>query len=124
MYEKYLAYLQLGRQKRGEKKSLGQYAIDLLKCIQQMNSIVLRAREAGESEDDIKMDLHILQQSVKLSANNVYYNAVIFSQLYKVRVKNGSHTLLSLSDLARQRNRKQSFVSYHDIGKNINHRVN
>ena len=92
------------------------YAKDLIKSNPQIIAIKLQAREAGENEDDINSDLHILQNKFELTAISVYYNALIFSQLYQVKVKNGSHTLLSLAYLAKQRNRRQSFVSYHDKG--------
>ena len=87
-----------------------------MKSNPQIIAIKLQAREAGENEDDINSDLHILQNNFELTAISVYYKAILFSQLYQVKVKNGSHTLMSLEYLAKQKNRKQSFVSYHDKG--------
>ena len=108
--------MQIGRNNRGEKKQFARFTIDFLKNIQQINAIKARCTEAGENEEDINMDLHKLRNIQNFSALNVYYKALIFSQLYQVKIKKGTHILQSLADLAKQRNRKQSFVSYHDIG--------
>ena len=117
MYEKYLIYLNEVRARRGgSKKIFHHYVKDLLKCPQHKNSILQQAREAGENEEDIQMDFHILQNKTSITAINIYHNALIFSQLFKVKLKKGCHLLMSLADMALQRNYKQSFVCYHDEG--------
>lgn len=101
VYDKYLVYLQTGRLQRGVKKNMGNYVKDLLKCSIEKNSIIQQARDAGENEEDIVMDIHILQNTNAVIVLNIYYNALIFSQVFQVKLKKGSHLLLCLAGLAK-----------------------
>ena len=75
--------------------------------------------EDTESQDDIDADIMILLHKSSPTALSVNYKALVFSQLFEVKLRNGTQQLSSLAELTKLKNYKQSFVSYHDKGNNI-----